>query len=824
MKKRISTILAVVLTIALLASSFVMFGVHAEDPTTETITIGGTDYEIFTDKKFALLDEVKATVEGLTPADKAAGYANGPKVEFTGNWAMASMGLWSNELVEPKYIKTHNDYNQLCFYTSEPEYGRKSVSIYNDRLYVNAAHSWQSEKDMQVKPIYLMFCAPEDGSVVLYDTVGEIAAPAKNVTPFWAWISAAKGENAAIAIYKNDTLIWPTNIEDCVIDAPGESIAFPDLGTIKVKKNDIITIEVAAYGDRTGVFMNPAVAYANVPETDGEVETIDVTVGENTYVVEKNANFDVYSTLTKLTKDMADNTDVVFNSKWSMDFQFTTDKGYGKDPWNTNIKFAYGSPYYALSGGTTELKGIFVNSYLVKNNWSNCMFTGATTLIPDGEMVYVSPSTSCLKAEKVTNTATAMKLTFTANKKGSVVLYDKTGKFAGDVAKAPYWANENDNATVKIEIYKNDTLIWPTEGEQVISKNNKEIVFPDLGEIAVAKGDQISIVFNGNPEYPDTRAGVMCNPAVGYIYDESNVTVEDPTREELFVGDKSYMVLKDAKYDLYSGLTEITTGLADDTEVSFTNNWNFAYRYTNDVDFGKDPWKGNLKYVYGIPYYSTTSKGAGDITLKGIYPNSTLTKNTWHNCFFLSAATLLPDSEAIYISPACDGLTDNKIAAEKQAPVMKITYKSNKSGKAVLYDTTGIFNGDVAKAPYWANENAKAQTKIEIYKNGTKIWPTDGDVIITNTNKRVAFPDLGEIDMKIGDEINFYFYGNPEAPSTRTGVICNPGVAFTEVTATGAAQTDANFGTQTMVLVSVIAVLGAVVIAAGVVSKKRAHN
>ena len=76
----------------------------------------------------------------------------------------------------------------------------------------------------------------------------------------------------------------------------------------------------------------------------------------------------------------------------------------------------------------------------------------------------------------------------------------------------------------------------------------------------------------------------------------------------------------------------------------------------------------------------------------------------------------------------------------------------------------------------------------------------------------------------VGDEIDFVFSANVATPTARAGVICNPAVAFTEVTATGAVQTGADFSAEVMVLVSVIAVLGAVVIAAGIVSKKLAHN
>ena len=114
MKKRISTILAVVLTIALLASSFAMLGVFADDPATEMVTIGGTEYEIFTDKKFAAIDSINAAVEGLTPADSAAGYGNGPEISFADQaWEFKSTGLWSSEYKAPKYVSTQTNYNQV---------------------------------------------------------------------------------------------------------------------------------------------------------------------------------------------------------------------------------------------------------------------------------------------------------------------------------------------------------------------------------------------------------------------------------------------------------------------------------------------------------------------------------------------------------------------------------------------------------------------------------------------------------------------------------------------------------------------------------------
>ena len=138
MKKRISTILAVVLTLALLASSFALLGVFADESATEIITIGGTDYEIYTDKKFAAIDSIDAAVEGLTPADKDAGYTNGPEISFDDQaWEFKSLGLWGKEFKAPKYVATQTNYSQVCFYTSEPVFARKSIVSFEENLYVN---------------------------------------------------------------------------------------------------------------------------------------------------------------------------------------------------------------------------------------------------------------------------------------------------------------------------------------------------------------------------------------------------------------------------------------------------------------------------------------------------------------------------------------------------------------------------------------------------------------------------------------------------------------------------------------------------------------
>lgn len=829
MKKRISTILAVVLTIALLASSFVMFGVHADDPATETITIGGNDYEIYTDKKFAAYDSMVAALNGMTPA--TSDFKNAPVVSFANtDWVAQATGLWAGgALATPRYISAtaSGPYASIInFYPGNGGFGQSGITVYDGKLYVNAANSWAKD---EVYDIQLKYTVKEDGDIVLYDTNGAVSAPGNNTSPYWAWLSGDSEQWATFAIYKNDTMIWPKAGANNKIAVAGGSIEFPDLGTIKVVAGDVISVKVeASKGNRTGIFVNPAIAYAKVDTTTGggagePVETEDITIGGNTYTIEKAGKYNAYDTLKAATSELDATKFTAINLSSSV--------------WQAKISKWNGSYVSQLYYGPAHYSSYPAFMTAGKIDWQTQQNT-ATVVLDAQEYLAVSPFV------KDDHTACAfIDLEFKAPKSGKILIYDVLGAVKAPTANdaSPYWAwLKNHVNKIEVTILKNGAKIWPADDsvDNFISDINDSVAIPDLGEIEVVKGETITLRLqevNNKTEKGNklpSRDVVYTDIEVAYIYDPNAVQGGgqggesiDPNKETITVGNNSYNVLKDSKSDLYKGFTAITDGLADKSEVKFTNNWSYAYKYTNDVDFGKSPWKQDLKYVTGIPYYSITDKGTGSVTYKGIYPDSTLSLNSWHNCMFLSSATLIPEMEALYISPACDSLKENKIAEEVWGPALKITYTSDKTGKAVLYDTTGIFSGDVAKAPYWANENANAKTKIEIYKNGTKIWPTDADVVITNTNKIVAFPDLGELDLKIGDKIDFLFYGNPEAPSTRTGVICNPAIAFTEVTSSGKVpQTDANYAADVMVLVSVIAVLGAVVIAGAFIAKKRAHN
>ncbi len=827
MKKSFSTILAVVLTIALLASSFAMLAVHAEEePTTELLSIGTTDYEIYTDKKFSAYDSIVGTVSTLTPGDTYTTDGgnkkySGPVVDFTNSaWSVTSNQGWAT--TSPTYIKADANYSQIAFYLTNPGFAFRSVAMYDGKLYVNPSHNWIVD---EVYSISLNYTVKESGNIVLYDSIGTVkASNGVNTAPFWDWLASDPDQWASFSIYKNNTRLWPKGTQDNKFEAGGEAIEFPDLGTIKVEAGDVISIKVEGEGSRTGIYINPVVAYAKVAESEEEnepVETEDIVLGDKTYTIETKNKFNAYDTLQSTVSELnvseyskvnlSKSVWQVRTARWNGSYD--ADLFYGPAPYSSNPAF--------LIGNSATHWAISQNSVSV--------------VFDPNEYLAVSPFV------KDDDTASAIiDLDFKAPKTGKVVIYDLLGAVKAPAANniAPYWAWLSGHINkVKVSVLLNGKEIWPndTTVDNMITDVGDSVAIPDLGEIEVLKGDRLTLRIqetnqknDSNPKKYPSRDVVYTDIEVAYVYDPNAVQgdqeSDDPNKEIITVGNNNYTVLKDAMYDMYSGYSELIDGVQNKSEVKFKNNWKFAYRYTNDVDFGKNPWKGDLKYVAGIPYNRHDVKGPGDVTYRGIYPASDLTINTWHNCFFNSSVTLIPETETVYISPTCDSLKDNKIAEEKWGPVLKLTFKSNKSGKAILYDPTGVFDGDVGRSPFWANEGANATTKIEIYKNNKKIWPTDGDVIITNTNKRVAFPDLGEINVKIGDEISFVFSANAKTHTARTGVLCNPSIAFTEVTATGAVQTDANFGTEVMILVSVITVLGAVVIAMGVVSKKRGFN
>ncbi len=786
MKKHVYSILAVVLILAILASSFVMIGVSAEDSATEKITIGSNEYEIYTDKKFVAYDSYAAAVENLTPDATAEGENNafnqGPDVKFANtDWSMEGRQLWGGTTLQtPIYIKTDEPYTQIAFYNQAVSFGCYSVSLYNNGLHVNPSHPWLGADEIYA--LKLNYTAKEAGNVVIYDKVGIVSASTgPNATPFWDWLSDNVGKDwVTYSIYKNDTLLWPKNGEDNKFEAGGEQIEFPDLGAITVNVGDVITVKVEGYSARAGIDINPVIAYTTADANEelgggstDAVQSEEITIGNNKYLINPNEKSNARDVITNALKNNAFdvNTNVTLsNTAWAVEAQYAD---WGKD---TNFV------YYQKS----NLSKLVFESWLA-DNWAH------EIVIQDNGLV-INPGDNANSAY--------ISLSYIAPKEGEVVIYDVAGSFTALKDSDPYWAWwDGSGREMTVTVYKNDTVIWPTANENnKIKLDATTLAFPDLGKIEVAMGDVITVKFDSNNGFTHT----LTDLEVAYIY-------EEPSAEnQVVVGDSTYTILPEYKYNAYDEFSKLAAKYdpANKTTVKFAGKWSIDARYTSDDEFGKDPWGSEFGWKYEQLRKGTEAYGfrsaqwmAGDDWF-----GSSVCLDTNKNKHIVFAHFLWPDTSI----------------ESKAKSTIRLVFTADRPGSVILYDEFGILDGSgLADEPYWANEAAANTTSVEIYKNGTKIWPKNNEANVVGLNTQtIEFPDLGEINVKAGDKIAVNY--TSATISGRTGVSGSLNVAYTKVT--GPAQTDANFGTEVIVLVSVIAVLGAVVIAAGFISKKRDFN
>ncbi len=780
MKKQISIVLSIVLTIALLASSFVMLGVSAEDPATEKLTIGTNEYEIYTDKKFSAYDSMAAAVNGLTPDSTPEGtnnaYNQAPEVSFSNtDWSVNGKQLWGGGIAQtPIYIKTDDAYTQIAFYNQSVAFGCYSVSLYNDGLHVNPSHGWLGSNEIYA--LNLNYTAKEEGNVVIYDNVGTVSSSSgSNAYPFWDWLTENVGKDwVTFSIYKNNTLLWPKNGEDNKFEAGGEQIAFPDLGAIAVAVGDVITVKVEGFSSRAGIDINPVIAYttaqANEDDTDNTVTGgEEITIGDNKYLIDPNGKSNAR--------------DVIANALTNTAFDADTNVTLSGVAWNVQAKYADwaidNNFAYFQKEGLSKLA--FEN--WIADNWSH------EIVIQENGLV-INPGDNSNSGN--------ISLIYKAPKNGEVVIYDIAGELKALKDSAPYWAWwDGCDREMTVTVYKNDTAIWPTSNENnKLKVDSITLAFPDLGKIEVLTGDTITIEFAATKGFTHT----LTDLEIAYIY-------EEPVKEnQVVIGDNTYTILPEHKYSAYEDLSKLAANYKPEnkSDVKFTGKWSIDAKYTKTSEYGKDPWGTE----FGFKYQAVNTSGE----YVGFQSSHYMTGNA-----YTPASVILNDStKKLMVSPyilwsesVCD------VASQR------LVFTADRPGSVILYDEFGIFDGNgFATDPYWANEAAypNKKTYVEIHKNGKKIWPVDNETpYINGENLAIEFPDLGEIKVKAGDQIAIVY--NASNVTDRCGVANAPVVAYTKVT--GAPQTDADFGTEVMILVSVITVLGAVVVAMGVASKKR---
>ncbi len=770
MKKRISQALAIVLTIALLTSTFVMLGmptVSADDTVaTEIVRIGDSGYTVLSNEIYKAYDSMASAISKLE---------SGAEVSFANTaWSLQGTKPWGGGAFHtPYYVAGSGTYEKvISFYTGNSQFGMNGATLYNNSLYLNPGNSWDTGT---THILQLNYNVTKDGKVILYDLDGAFTVPTTNTLPYYAWLSGDATQKAQFEIYKNDELIWPLNNEDNLFETAGLSIEFPDLGAIDVVEGDVLSVKVSGNGSRTGVIMKPAVAYIyEIP-----VETQRLEIGNSVYYVNKNENYNVYDEFNTLTKDMEPGSAVVenetaslvdfTNSKWSMSYKFGDDKGYGITPWNAEIGYEYCVPYTGTP--SVSYNGIQVQHYLVTASYVTSWYNGAVTYIPAADSsqqnkVYVSPTAAGSSGiAAVTNPA--MKLTFSAYRNGNIVLYDTTGKFSSDGAEYdPFYANESNkpHEWVQLKIYKNDTLIWPTDGEdKIVSFSNKEIAFPDIGEISVNYGDEISIEFIQNPEYVAARSGVFCNPAVAYIDENPEMPAVD-VEDDVVIGDKSYTLYSDNIYNVYDYLNEAVQNLTPAATPTSEDEISAAPQ----VDFSTGDWKVSLTEGTNSWKAAAYFKGA-------------LTGGKQYNELFFRDVRIADAKQfyngAITFDPV-HGMVINAGTSVTWGgnKAFKFEHTVSQNGKVVLYDTDGqivaLANNEI---PYYCWHQPEAYVDINVYKNGTLVWPLNGEDNRVQCAETFEFPAI-EIDVLTNDVITIEVL-TPEANS-RTCVAADFELAY----------------------------------------------
>ena len=566
----------------------------------KVITLGGVNYPVYKDKVYTAYDSMIAATEGLTAGTeytetddewKNKAYT-GPEVSFADTpWGVVAES-WVGGT--PYFIATDNRYEQIAFYRTNPAFGARSVSFFQDKLFVNPSHSWY--KDTTEVPMQFNFTATEDGSVILYDTIGKVYSPAtSDFPPFWNWNTS--GIKTSFTILKNGTVIWPLNGEDNTIEAAGEEIAFPNLGAIGVKKGDVITVAVSSNKDRSGVFINPAVAYVYSKQS---IEKFVINGKE--YFVETNGKYNARDTL----YDIVDELPLVDEETQAAKFHAVD---MSNSVWQLKMaryKNGYVSGYTYMTA-KSGLPAIVGKANATSNSAWDTSWNQLTAAFGTDGALYVS---QVVGGDKTA--AAVVDMVFTAPKAGKVLIYDVLGAIAPDGQnKAPFygWLDNNMNE-VSVTILKNGEVIWPLDAEtdNVIDDVTDSLTFPDLGAIEVAANDTLTVrireegVVNnqtdhngdGVEENPVGRDEVRTDIEIAYLYE---FPVDEA--ETITVAGKDYKVNKNENFVLREQFEALTKGMDLGTAVDFSNiNWNMAVRYTNVKGYNVGAWGEDVIYKY----------------------------------------------------------------------------------------------------------------------------------------------------------------------------------------------------------------------------------
>lgn len=307
----------------------------------------------------------------------------------------------------------------------------------------------------------LTFTAPSTGKVRLFDKNGGNIATCTPKSIYWTL--DGKDEKIGIAIYKNDEKIWPKNDDYSLLTNSSQSVEFPDISDIAVKKNDKLRIMLIPLNNNFGyVEFAPSVQYLSVEENMPEYKASDsVSAALANGFVPSDSKWIYTSQTVKLNSETGL---YLPDSEW----------------YHPNLEIA--------ESDSADVNNALGKQLLVKGK-------NAGLAVKDGKVItYVGYAKGGGVAA----------LTFVAPLSGTVNLSDPDEVKIGTAGTGkPFWTFHQPKR-VGVAIYKNEEKIWPAaEPYRVLtgdkSENgktvygNKWLDVPELGDIRVECGDEIKI-------------------------------------------------------------------------------------------------------------------------------------------------------------------------------------------------------------------------------------------------------------------------------------------------------------------------------------------
>lgn len=499
MKKRISTALAVVLTVALLATSFVAVfatSVFADQAvTTEEITIGNGTYAIV-DKSTAL-DAAKQMTNGITaiPADTPDNWGglnaetdySSAFVDTTANGWSFSASILANAssnaaLLSSEYTGGGNEvgYNHIAFTPNQQwimhAYSEVAVIIRDETLRINNGHSWGAG----TSTITLSYTADRDGKLVVFDQ-GKM----------WAIDWWDSDSQVTVTVTKNGVAIAEPVVVTSAATSESAAVSFPEIAPITVTEGDVIAIEYANNKKWCKLSANPAVAYVYKEQA---VEVEEIEIAGQTTLVEKGHVYNAYDDFYALVNvEGIQNKDILdlSNTPWSIESQIAD--------WipETNAHYM----------ATANTKIITTTTWIHEARGVEMVFAK--------DNLYVNPGHNQGGDGR-------FDIKFTAPKNGTVTTYNLINEAWADSDLIDTWPWWERSWKAEFKIKLNGTEIWPAGAENANNSihpaDNEDwyLQYTALRGIEVKKGDIISFEYTTK----DARqVHVSTKPMVAYTHE-----------------------------------------------------------------------------------------------------------------------------------------------------------------------------------------------------------------------------------------------------------------------------------------------------------------